>query len=167
MWLRCLPWFLFCACASMDASKGGGDTAISAGAAIDEGLALDLWTELSGYEGWAQHEDWTGVVPSEDGTHGTHVQIWFNDSAGAPLNGEGSAPMPDGAILVKEGYDNADGSPVNGVTAMKKIDGYDPDNGDWFWASYEPDGAIKTSGSVAFCIGCHAPGQDGVRFVTW
>ena len=153
----------------MDRSKGAFDSADGSevGMGMDDDQASMLWAEISGYSSWVQHEQWEGVVSSDDGTHGAYVQIWFNEPVEQTVAGQGTDTMPDGAILVKEGYDDAAGTPVNGVTAMKKIPGFAPENGDWFWASYEPDGTVKSSGSVAFCIGCHAVGQDSVRFVSW
>lgn len=47
--------------------------------------------------------------------------------------------------------------------------GYDPENGDWFWAEYAPDGVLidqpgdkPLAGRVGFCIDCHqaADGDD-------
>ena len=66
---------------------------------------------------------------------------------------------------------------LKSVTVMYKREaGYDPDNKDWFWAKYKPDGALHTNpkgiqlaGRVAKgmkkgCIACHrsAPGGDYV-----
>ncbi|MCB1809986.1 MAG: cytochrome P460 family protein [Candidatus Competibacteraceae bacterium] len=63
------------------------------------------------------------------------------------------------------------------VTVMYKRPGYDPDNNDWFWAKYLPDGSLDKNpkgmalaGRVAKvdppggCIACHsaAPGGDMV-----
>lgn len=65
---------------------------------------------------------------------------------------------------------------LGAVTVMYKRAGYDPDNGDWFWAKYLPDGSLdknpkgmQLAGRVAKgankgCIACHraAPGGDMV-----
>jgi hypothetical protein len=51
---------------------------------------------------------------------------------------------------------------------MKKIDGYDPENEDWFWVKYAPDGGVAegeggiplagrvAKGTSQGCIACHA-----------
>jgi len=56
---------------------------------------------------------------------------------------------------------------------FKKPDGYDPENGNWFWAKYKPDGSLDTNpkgmklaGRVAKgmdqgCIACHKAMGDG------
>ena len=61
-------FFFLLACA--DESK---DTAIS-----EEDAAL--WDEISGYEGWQQLENWTGVNES-DSVHGVAIQTWYNGTA--------------------------------------------------------------------------------------
>ena len=45
-----------------------------------------------------------------------------------------------------------------GLTAMVKMPaGYDPDNGDWYYAVLEPDGKhAHTQGRVPLCMACHA-----------
>lgn len=90
-------------------------------------------------------------------------------------------------LIVKRNY-GGDGVSVNSVaenpgqylaavTVMYKRPGYDPDNNDWFWAKYLPDGSLdknpkgmQLAGRVAKvdppagCIACHsaAPGGDMV-----
>ena len=63
---------------------------------------------------------------------------------------------------------------LKAITVMAKRPGYDPDDKDWFWVKYAPDGTImknpkgmKLAGKVAKgmpvgCIACHAaaPGND-------
>ncbi len=53
----------------------------------------------------------------------------------------------------------------------KREKGYDPDNQDWFYTKYNPDGSpqknkkgMLITGRAAICIGCHqsAPGDDYV-----
>lgn len=63
------------------------------------------------------------------------------------------------------------------VTVMfRREQGYDPDNANWFWAKYKPDGSLDTNpkdmqlagrvakGADQGCIACHtaAPGGDYV-----
>jgi len=82
---------------------------------------------------------------------------------------------PPGSIFVKENH-----MPVEGVTLpddknvaiagfpgnlaaytiMAKISGYDPDNGDWFYAKLQPDGTIDAAGRAEGCIACHSSVKD-------
>jgi len=92
-----------------------------------------------------------------------------------------------GPVIVKNNY-GGEGASVESVTmnpnkylaavtVMFKRPGYDPDNQDWFWAKYLPDGSLdknpkgmQLAGRVAKvdppagCIACHsaAPGGDMV-----
>ena len=77
-----------------------------------------------------------GVSASEDGTHGASVQIWMNDLAADAIAAGDGADMPEGAILVKEGYGSEDGA-ANGITVMAKESGWGDDG--WFWAKYAGD----------------------------
>ncbi len=66
-------------------------------------------------------------------------------------------------------YSASEDSNYEALTIMfQREDGYDPENSDWFWAEYNPDGSIlvfqnkKLSGRSAACLGCHIPlgGKD-------
>lgn len=96
-----------------------------------------------------------------------------------------------GVVLVKKNYrsDNLEGDALNkavlndpkkhlaSITVMyKRESGYDPDNQNWFWAKYLPDGSYDKNpkgmdlvgrvakGAPQGCIACHkaAPGGDMV-----
>ena len=73
---------------------------------IDIEYAEDLWLEVNKYDNWQQHNEWLGIKPSIDGTHGDYVQIWFNDIAFSDI--EHSAEYLSGnAIIIKEGYSDS------------------------------------------------------------
>ena len=57
-----------------------------------------------------------------------------------------------------EAADRADATAPEG-SVIVKVNGYDPDNRDWFWAMYEPDGTVLAEGSPGGCISCH----EGMR----
>lgn len=87
-----------------------------------------------------------------------------------------------GAVIVKKMYQgpevnvqkvfNDPATDLKIVAVMyKREKGYDPDNQDWFYSKYNPDGSpqknkkgMLMTGRVAKCIGCHqsAPGGDYV-----
>lgn len=92
-----------------------------------------------------------------------------------------------GEVIVKRNYGGegvstdsvADdpGAFLKSVTVMyRRESGYDPDNENWFWAKYKPDGSLDTNpkgmqlagrvakGADKGCIACHsgAPGGDYV-----
>jgi hypothetical protein len=41
------------------------------------------------------------------------------------------------------------------VTAMYKVEDYNPEDGDWFWAKYGPEGKVTAAGRVKSCINGH------------
>ena len=77
-----------------------------------------LWEENFRLFGLATIENWTGVNAS-DSVHGVAMQTWYNDTAYEGLM-QGEEAMPNGSIIVKEGYADAEGSDINAITVMKK-----------------------------------------------
>jgi hypothetical protein len=70
----------------------------------------------------------------------------------------GAAAHPAGSIIVKENY--MPDSTLDAATVMYKVPGYDPQNGDWYWAKYDPNGVVDDAGRVAMCQQCHATARD-------
>lgn len=114
----------------------------------------DLLDAIEGYEDWAQPTGWEGAQPSCDGTHGNYVEIWTNTLTTDALAAHAD-PLPDGATLVKQGYEDDRNTPKN-LTVMRKLSGFDPDHGDWFWGQYDAEGNELASGAVTGCADCHA-----------
>lgn len=102
------------------------------------------WETVPGYDEWEQG---TSV-------HGRVVRYFVNDVALDNMR-----DLPPGSIIVKEGYNND--RVLQAVTVMQRIEGYDPANGDWFWARYSPSGTLTHAGSVSMCIECHKDAQGG------
>lgn len=99
------------------------------------------------YAEWPAHE---GLNPGQS-PHGVWHQVYGNRTLFEAL----PAPeAPNGAIIVKANYDN--NKELRNLTVMSKIDGYDAENGDWFWAMYQPDGTVLAEGSPGGCISCHS-----------
>jgi hypothetical protein len=138
---------------------GGKEGAGDSGA--DNAAADALMAEIDGYTSWQQRDPWVGEQPSLDGTHGATVQIWANDLAIATLDAAAGGDMPDGALIVKEGY--TDSGDTRGIAVMKK------EGGAWVYAAFSADGNVQAYGDAteSGCGGCHASGQDSVRAWTW
>jgi hypothetical protein len=124
----------------------------------------DLEDELEGYEDWAHPAAWPGVEPTCAGEHGTYVQIWINTIAAADI-ARASGPFSEGALLVNESYQDAGDTPKM-ITSMRKVSGFDPDNDDWYWGSFDEAGDLVDSGSLPACASCHSSGIDFVRHIT-
>ena len=143
----------------------------------DAAFAAALWTAMG-------EQNLTGpnqirVAPYE-GTdpHGMMLETFFSS---ATINGQ------TGDLIVKRNYgpvgvtaeevmSDPEGH-LGAVTVMfRREAGYDPDNMNWFWAKFLPDGTLDKNpkgmmlagmiakGADAGCISCHvgAPGGDYV-----
>ena len=143
------------------AAEDGSDTAD--GQSETDAMTEDMLAAMEGYESWSQTDPWTGIQTSSDGTHGSHVQIWVNDIAA----GSEDTDAAYGSLIVKRGYDGeTDADARDFVTAMWKVEGYDTDNGEWFWLNAGDDGSIAVAGGSSSCYGCHASGDDYRRYLT-
>jgi len=103
---------------------------------------------ISVKEGWV-HEGSTGCNPC-----GTAC----NPCGTTGCNPCGTTCNPCGTTACSPcGTTGGDGELVIGnFTVMKKVPGYAPDDGDWFWAQYSVDGDVLEMGQPQMCVGCHA-----------
>ena len=126
---------------------------------LAEANAESLWKRIkvdAPYGDWAF---WPGHEGAREGQapHGPYHRIYVNADLFAGLPSP-ARTAPEGSIIVKENM-NADRK-VTAITLMAKIKGFDPANGDWFWARYDPEGKPSASGKVNGCINCHAGMKD-------
>ncbi len=128
----------------------------SLGTPEDQDEAGSLWSRMQGYSSWGQAQSFSGLQPSHS-PHGKFVQVYINEVGLRSL----ADPAP-GTIIVKEGFGNENPDSKKAITVMERIQGYDPDNGDWFWARYSPSGELTHAGKVSMCADCHfdAEGDD-------
>lgn len=164
--------------------------AVGAGAVRAEGApfgdaqsvsyAAALWQQLAAKglvgEGMIHALPYEGTEP-----HGMMLETFFST---ATVEGH------TGTVVVKRNYGPAGVSAdavlaepdkhLGAVTVMfRREAGYDPDNQDWFWVKYLPDGSLdKTPNGTALagrvakgmdtgCIACHAnAGGDDYLFTT-
>jgi len=161
-------WALLLAIGSVNAAPFGGEA--------DVKYAKDLWTSMinASYAGQdsIMSQPYTGQHP-----HGAIL-----DTIQGPINIGGRLHH----IIIKRNYggpgvskESVANDPekfLKAVTVMLKRPGYDPDDKDWFWVKYLPDGSLDKNpkgmklagmiakGKPAGCIACHtaAPGGDMV-----
>ena len=77
-----------------------------------------------------------------------------------PHGDAGASAMPDGSIVVKELYRDPTCETVDRWVAMKKIAGFDPAGGDWFWQDVTSQATITAEGRLPACAGCHEGRPD-------
>lgn len=150
--------------------KDGDLVAAPFGGAADVTFAESLWDVMDGYLGWPmQSAVVVGGTP-----HGAFVRLYYN------------ILQVDGRnfhVVAKDNYggDNATIESVNAspadylgaVTVMVQRErGYDPDNADWYWVKYLPDGSLDVNpagvqlagrvakGADSGCIACHLKAEN-------
>jgi hypothetical protein len=138
----------------------------------DQWIASLVWNEMSGYRIWAPYPERAGFQDS-NAPHGALVRFFLNETAAAD-----PATPRDQYLIVKENFAAPDEGALGAITVMKRIAGYSPDAGDWFFAKYEPDGRVARNpqgwplagrvglGADAACVGCHAGADGGDFFFT-
>lgn len=129
-----------------------------------ERMATEIWNKMKSdnyQESWKMWPDkeafYNGIDP-----HGTLLNTYVNEVAYDSIVNEKES-MPFDAVIVTENY-MFDKS-LEYITVMKKIKGFNPENNDWFWIKFKPNGAIMTeekygktislAGKVDNCISCH------------
>jgi hypothetical protein len=117
----------------------------------DGKAVYDYITKTNPYQQWALYPG-KGKLYKGQHPHGALLTTYVSEKAEAALNAR-AGQFPDGSLIVKENY--MPDKMLGAVTVMYRVNGYDPDAGDWFWAKYKADGAIEAEGKVAGCIGCH------------
>jgi hypothetical protein len=141
---------------SMDAPMGDvGDGGMED--QMPEPAAANIFLEIDGtYKEW---NVWPGNESMEkgNGVHGEYVTVYVSDNAVSAAEAGGEM-MPYETMVVKEGF-NSD-EELTGIYLMYKVKDYDPENNDWFWAAYSPEGSVTAEGQVDGCIGCHVNVQD-------
>lgn len=118
-----------------------------------------LWNRIStesDYKNYAFMPGQEGLLPGQS-PHGVFHKIYVNKPL---INGLPSTTgtVPYGSIIVKENYTQDED--LDKLTIMAKIEGYNSEEGDWFWASIKPDGTVLAEGTPAGCLSCHS----GVKY---
>lgn len=129
----------------------------------DEISGERLWQRITVDEDYKTYPFWPGHEGLQMGQspHGRYNSVYVTPEVIAALPIE-SKTAPYGTIIVKENY-SAD-KEFAMFTLMAKIEGYDPENGDWFWAKYDPEGNVLAEGQLQGCINCHVSSNNDYLF---
>jgi hypothetical protein len=95
--------------------------------------------------------------------HGAFLTTYVNGIAYDAIESK-TGVIPFGAIVVKENY--TPDKKLAATTVMYKVEGYDPEAGNWFWAKYAPNGKVSAAGKVKMCINCHGMKKDNDYIMT-
>lgn len=120
--------------------------------------AGDLRHYITGHMPYKNWDTWPGKGEMYKGTepHGSLLTTYVNDIALESI--KKMSGMANNSIIIKENY--APNKKLVAVTAMYKVKGYNPDNGDWFWVKYDADFNVLNEGKVKGCLACHGTVTD-------
>ncbi|MEJ2033165.1 MAG: cytochrome P460 family protein [Deltaproteobacteria bacterium] len=105
------------------------------------------------WELWpGKSEMFSGVQPDGDSP-----TTYVNDLALQAVQ-QTPGKMPYGAIIVKENYTSIQKPTI--VTAIYKVEGFNPAADDWYWIKFTLEGQIQEEGKVESCISCHSRARD-------
>lgn len=118
-----------------------------------------LWiriTEEADYRSYGQWPGHDGIRPGQ-APHGVWHSVFVNRTLreSLPLS-SGKAPV--GTIIVKENFTPS--KELAAYTVMAKVEGFNPEQGDWFWAKYSAEGEIQAEGTPKGCLTCHSGRED-------
>ncbi len=127
----------------------------SMSAALPDTTATSLWSHLEDADYTVNFRLWPEKGELYPGTepHGMLLTTYLNEVAFDALSNK-AGTMPEGAIIVKENY--MPDSILGAVTVMYKVDGYNPDFGNWFFVKRLANGTVEASGRVPMCQACHS-----------
>jgi len=109
---------------------------------------------------WKESYDLTkGVIESD--AHNAYVEIFMNRKAVSAYR-EVKPLFPVGSQLFKPLYSDPEGKNCARLVIMVKMEeGYDPDNGDWWYGVYDESGTkMAYEGRIPECISCHAMAKE-------
>ena len=120
----------------------------------DEISGQRLWERISTENDYSQYSYWPeheGIKPGQ-APHGVYHRIYISRELKESLPLENNI-APFGTIIVKENL-NID-QKVAKITVMTKVEGFNPEGGNWFWAAYSPEGEVQAEGTPKGCVSCH------------
>ena len=141
-------------------SEAEESTAAAEGSSSSGGGGIDADAIKEMADDWMNFERIN--VDPENSAHGNAAMVnWYVPSEYAEMfrmldpENPTSVVAEEGTLLVKE-HLNADGESSGYTFMYKGPEGTDPDANDWFWGRVAANGNLAQSGSVGFCINCHA-----------
>lgn len=124
----------------------------------DKVQANTLQQEIADYKSW-KTPDWVEGFNESVHPLPEYVKYYVNDIGMKDID-----EPANGTIIVKEQFDQD--KQFIGLTVMKKVEGYDPENKDWYWAIADTDARVTNAGRLnsvwtSSCIDCHKKGDGG------
>jgi hypothetical protein len=116
--------------------------------------AKALWSLMKKADYANKWKMWPGSEALHKGAdpHGAFVTVYVNPPAFNAIK-QKKGKLPYGAVVVIENYTK--NKKLKTIDVMYKVKGYNPKEGDWFWAQYKTDGKTLAEGKIDECIKCH------------
>jgi hypothetical protein len=113
-----------------------------------------LFERFTSDENYKEYPYWPGHPEVQPGQspHGAFHEIYVHPVLAEALPVP-DRRAPDGSIVVKCNLDSD--RELISFTVMAKVEGYNPEAGDWYWAVYTKDGRTEAAGRIQSCIECH------------
>ena len=112
------------------------------------------------FPNWRQNYNLTPHIINSD-AHNAYVEIYLNNKAkDAYINIE--PRFKKGSAVFKPLYSDPDGKHFARLVIMVKMyEGYDSENGDWWYGVYDESGTkMWYEGRIPECISCHAMAKE-------
>ncbi len=156
---------------SAQTTRPAGQKPAPFGGRGDVAFAEKLWKAMDGYTGWKLR---TGVIRGAS-PHGKLVRMY---STWVTVDGHAYPTVVKdnygGRGMTPEKVEENPAAYLKSVTVMlQREPGYDPENQNWFWVKFDPDGKVAKNekgmalaGRVAKgmskgCISCHSQAEGG------
>lgn len=113
------------------------------------------WLDDAEYEHWAPYPGLPAGFYEGSRPHGALLKTYVNRVGAANPD-----DPPHGTIIVKENYSPEE--ELAAITVMKRVEGYDTEHRDWWYAKYTAAGEVaeqggnEVAGRVPSCRSCHA-----------
>jgi len=116
--------------------------------------------ELAGiYTKWAR----MNKEPFESNGHQKMMVVTYASKSAKDTFLSGDAPYKTHSLIAKEGY--KDGKPVIVWFMNKMKPPFDPENGDWWYATVDlTTRKVKNAGKISSCMECHANAKNDFVF---
>jgi len=125
-----------------------------------QGTGLGLPGGVAAYFTW---ERANAQKSFEESAHPVAKDIYMNELAAETARAS-SFPYAEGSTFIKERMD-PETLQVTTLYAMRKVAGFDPDNGNWQYAVFEREagtfgGGWMSAENAGMCVGCHVDAAD-------
>ncbi|MBF9017396.1 MULTISPECIES: cytochrome P460 family protein [unclassified Oceanispirochaeta] len=152
--------YLLCLCASVFLScEKKAEEPRLAPLTAQEISGARLWERISKDSSYKDYSEWSGHEGMQPGQspHGAWHRVYANRNLteALPITHK---TAPYGTIIIKENFTNS--KELDKLTVMAKVEGFSPENNDWFWAMISPEGEILAEGTPGGCISCHSGRKD-------